>query len=140
MAMLVGRYATYTEEIDIEGDFDGLLKLAKAISGARDAEEISLPSLDPGPYDGCFKLVRIKRDNRQEIPVEIRRDGDELNIRGSAQKLEILAYNIRFLITQGVDPNSTVQNHIHEEYYEGHPYLSPDSAALTISFISSVDR
>ena len=135
--MLVARFALNTEEIDIEGDFDGLIKLTKDISEVLDEGTISLSYVDPIPYDRALKVIHVKKENGKDTPVKILVNGDTLDINGSAQNLEILIQNIRFLISQGVDSHSSIQNHIHIEYYEGHRYLSSQSAAVTVSFRST---
>lgn len=132
--MLTARYAN-TGETEIEGDFDGLLKLSKALSGELPSTEIVFDSGDAQPYDALLELLRVDQEP-DDRPVLIVRVARQLVLSGSPSKLGVLAENIRFLLSSGADPNSSIQDHIHIEYHENHPYLDAKAAPLTISYIN----
>jgi hypothetical protein len=108
--------------------------LARALTDENATVDIVLSSCNPAPYQGTLAVISIERCSGGEF-IKISRHGETLVVRGSSEKLAILAENIRFLLAQGSDPQNSIQNHIHVEYYHDHPYLDRGAVPLTIDYL-----
>jgi hypothetical protein len=118
-------YSENTKEIEIAGNKDELVDLSKNL--LKDNAEIFLHSekLDPSPYSTFLKKIRV-----QIIPnhlIEFQVIGEFLSVKGSYEKLLILAENIENFGNDG-----DKGDHIHIEYFQDHFYLSPESNPLVL--------
>jgi len=84
---------------DIEGTARALLELSKRVLEIKGHEvfELNVPSVPPSPYLGYLKSLHI---DLNEGNVHIGRDNESMHIRGSAEKIGILADNIASLALQ----------------------------------------
>jgi hypothetical protein len=84
---------------DIEGTARALLELSKRVLEIKGHEvfELNVPSVPPSPYFGYLKSLHI---DLNEGNVHIGRDNESMHIRGSAEKIGILADNIASLALQ----------------------------------------
>ena len=135
--MLIGRFAIDPAGLELEGDVVGLLDLSHALTCDRQTRAIQLSTIQPPPYDRCLTAILITKISDDAACLNISRIASEMHITGPGRKLAVLAKNIKFLISQTVEPTSTIQEHIHIEWYQDHPLLSPTSIPLTIDFRTS---
>jgi hypothetical protein len=63
----------------------------------------------------------------------IAREADAIQIHGPKAALESLAKTIEFLAASAEDEGGVCPRHLHIEYYEGHPFLGPDSEPLILT-------
>jgi len=114
---------------DIEGTARALLELSKRVLEIKGHEvfELNLPSVPPSPYFGYLKSLHI---DLNEGNVHIGRDNESMHIRGSAEKIGILADNIASLALQ---ESNSISAHSHIEYYPGHFYLAEESEPLVFT-------
>jgi hypothetical protein len=118
-------YSENTKEVEIAGNKDDLIDLSKKL--LKDNTEIFLHSekLDPSPYSKFLKKIGV-----QVIPhnfVEFQVIGELLSVKGSYEKLLILAENI-----ENFGKDGDKGDHIHIEYFQEHFYLSPESHPLVL--------
>ena len=128
---ILGRYDN--SGIDIEGTEESLRKLSRAIEGLSGVKVFQLSSDRPphDPYPGHAKSLRLALSNE---PVCVCLTGDEISVGGAADKLRILAQNIRALADQKKQESSgRIPLHSHFEYYPGHFFLKAESIPLVVT-------
>jgi len=126
---LIGKYDKV--QIDLEGDAESLGKLAQEMRQLHDVYEWSLDKPSSGslaPYSGLAISLKIEVANDS---VCVSRIEGQIVIRGSIEKLKILAHNIQFAAD---DANS---DHQHIDYHPNHYYLDQRSVPLIITRLSS---
>jgi len=138
--MIPGVIGWYSHEgqIEIEGIGEALTSLAKLLEDGYGIAVFIVPEgEDSRPYDGFLYSIKV---NDSDSSILVTREGHVLHISGSQEKLEILACNIRFLVTQNSGPEVTEEtsNHLHEEYYPQHPFLHQDALSLIITYIKKI--
>ena len=132
---ILGRYDN--SGIALEGTEESLLELSDAIEKLSEVE--ILPLLDRqsshDPYPGHAKSLRLVLS---EEPVCIGLCGDEISVRGAANKLKILAQNIRFVAEEKKqDSSGRIRPHVHIEYYPDHSFLKAESIPLVVTKIEN---
>jgi hypothetical protein len=118
---------------DICGRAESLRDLSKALHElvGSDVYSLAVPSSPPAPYLGYAQSLKI---GRSQGNVCVSRSADVIAIVGSPEKLAILAHNIESLADQTVSGGSNNHSeHLHIEYYAGHPYLKDESLPLVIT-------
>jgi hypothetical protein len=128
---IVGRYDA--RQVDLEGSPAALIGLAERLihPEGTSAWALSQPNdRSAHPYEGFLAVIRITlTDGAVQVTVQ----QQFLDISGNAAGLATLAYNIRWLAEQPVTAISS--DHLHIEFYDDHPYLSPDSWPLIVTVI-----
>jgi len=124
---IVGRFGS--SGIDLEGTSASLIELAERVQRSEGHEtlELSIPSAPASPYSGYLRSLQIEIG---EGSVQILRDHDRLYIKGTPEKIEILAENIASLASQ---KSSYSVEHLHIEYFPGHFYLTEGSEPLVLT-------
>lgn len=129
---VVGRF-TKTGEIEIRGDRQALIKLAKLLVEPHSLSicPFVIPQmLSIEAYDGFIVAAHIVKT---EADVRISLHETTLIISGSPKKLKILAENIEWLATQEDSANTReVENHLHIEYHPDHFFLDPETDSLVV--------
>ncbi len=123
---ITSRYAR--EQAELCGNKAALEALAEAfVSGS--AVRISLAAakgIEPAPFEGFLRHLEIRPSNGR---IKIAREGKVLTIDGAPEWLQILAENIASLWL--LRP-PTAREHLHIEFYDGHPFLDRDALPLTV--------
>jgi len=128
---ILGRYGN--SGIDIEGTEESLRELSCVLEGLSSDKVFPLSGNRPSqdPYPGHAKTLRLALSNE---PVCIALAGDEISVCGAADKLRILAQNIRLLADQQKQESSgRTRLHSHIEYYPGHFFLKAESIPLVVA-------
>lgn len=118
-------YSENTKEIEIAGNKDELVNLSKNL--LKNNTEILLHSdeLDPSPYSKFLKKIRIQIIQNHFVEFQVIEES--LLVKGSYEKLLILAENIENFGNDG-----DKDDHFHIEYFHEHFYLSPESNPLVL--------
>lgn len=119
--------------IEIEGASGDLQRLSDILVSA-DLESVfrlTIPeSGDAAPYDGFLSSICVlKRGEKARIA----RRGDSIRVEGSEAALGLLSQSIKFLADKADDAAGPVPLHMHEEPYDGHPYMELDSEPLIVA-------
>jgi hypothetical protein len=114
-------------DAEIEGLPLALQRFAELLRAAVD-NRASMAVSSAGP-----EVVHTIAVRQCDAPIQIRYLSGVLSFEGAKDKLDILAYNIEFLVFS--NPESP---HMHIEYYEGHPYIDALSIPLIISRLGPV--
>jgi hypothetical protein len=119
--------------VAIEGSAESLLHLSHEIQEGtgRKVLVLTVPQVPPSPYLGYARSLTIHPDDGN---VCVSRQGEEILISGSSQKLAILASNISGLAEQPDQRRPGVyHNHLHIDYHPGHFYLKAGSLPLSVT-------
>jgi hypothetical protein len=128
---IVAKYAE--SSVDIEGSAESLRELSQVIqkTGSSGTLVFRIPQNPPTPYLAYAKSLRICPSQGN---ISIIRNGDEIIINGSPEKLFILAQNIEGLAEQATHESpGNHQAHLHIEYHPGHFYLQENSIPLIVT-------
>ena len=109
-------------------------KILKQLDQRTDCELLVPADRTAHPYDGFLARLRLEKG---EGGVQVYRDDETLRIKGPYSGLEVLASNVEFLVssTSRPNPHPYASHHIHEEYYDDHPYLAEDAEPLVINVV-----
>lgn len=130
---LIGKYDKFG--LDLEGSSESLRELATKLV-SHDIEKhktfpLTVPSAAPSPYLGYAKSLKVELDQGS---VCVSRDGDQITITGSADKLAILAGNIEAFANEERGARlRSYKGHLHIEYHPGHFYLRQGSIPLVVA-------
>jgi len=114
-------------EIQLKGTPDGLRELASLLR--HPPAEAKLPEAPPTSYPAFLTHVSVRlADTKFTLSVASK----TLIISGGQQFLETFARNCLYMANKDVHPRG---DHIHEEYYPDHPYISKESLTCIISII-----
>ncbi|MEV6713167.1 hypothetical protein AB0M48_14145 [Lentzea sp. NPDC051208] len=86
---------------------------------------------DPSPYGRCLSRVDVLRTSGP-IAVTCAAGSDELDIRGGAHQLALLAENVQRFADDADDGDA--MSHLHIDHFPGHDYLDESSEPLVIAF------
>ena len=117
-----------TGELELRADGPGLVALARRLVSPG-AGHLRLDGVDdPWPYDHSLDRIEVVV-SPEWLTITCLDDRGVLRISGTADRLAILAANVRNLASTG-----STGDHLHIEWFPEHFYLSEDSEALVISF------
>lgn len=118
------RVATDDGEASIDADGPGLSRLGDALRAG--AGEIAASGSDPA-WPRSLNGVRIQTSEGALLQVYIASD-DWLVIVGSSESLRSTGDNVSTLL-----PEPVGGDHLHLEWYDGHPFFDPGSLPLVVS-------
>jgi hypothetical protein len=119
------RYSNEPNELDIEATATDFQELSTKLM--EDGSTMGCESvLTPEPYSQLLESVVVKFSPGQNV--ELRVIKSSLVISGDSQKLAVLSENMANFGKEWL-----AGEHIHLEYYEGHPFLSKASIPTVLT-------
>jgi hypothetical protein len=120
-----GRVATNDTEVLLSAGSADLVRLAAFVrSGQPRVIRLGVPDTDAAPYDRWLDSVDI-RPGEGTLLIAI--EDSRLILAGNAACRDTLAYNLEFLAS-----SEEQADHLHVEYYPGHPFLDEHSVPLVL--------
>lgn len=118
-----------TSELELRGDGPDLGALATRLTTSTGPGYLQLDEVDdPWPYERALDRIEVVV-SPEWLTITCLDERGELRISGTADRMAILAANVRDLASTG-----STGDHLHIEWFPEHFYLSEDSEALVISF------
>lgn len=117
--------ADSTAELELSGTRPELRALSRFLRAGRGRCGLH-ENREPSPYSRS--LAELEFQETPDSVIRIWVDGSSLKIFGGRAVLDLLADNIEDFAS-----NADVPNHLHVEYFPGHPYLASDAESLVIA-------
>jgi hypothetical protein len=120
------RVASDGSEVLVTGGSADLVRLAAFVrSGLPIVAWLDVPHIEAAPYAQWLDSVEVRP--AEGIPLLIAIEARRLVFAGDAACRDTLAYNFEFLASSEQQPD-----HLHVEYYSGHPFLDERSVSLVL--------
>lgn len=121
-------------EVEVAGDADGLKALIAVLR--RGSGTVACDDEPDDVYPAVLRHIRVEREAEPAaLNIQVDEGSLTLVVSGGEEAMDIIASN-----TEGFDEEEArrraaeglIVDHDHYDYYEGNPYIAPDSVPLVV--------
>ena len=123
------RYANQPEEIEILTGAEGFLELSKKLLEDGAVIPCQESGMDVAPYSKFLRSIVVQFSAGRPAEIQVV-SGETLSITGDQAALRILSSTLANFARDW-----TKGEHVHIEYYDGHPSLSPESVPVVLTHL-----